>query len=321
VHDLKARTFNKAEHISKCLELAILLEVTTDKPGNVNLVVGFDGTNHTHFLASAVSASPYFRLAAKRGINVSLGEIGLEDVKVGTIIRDCIADINAWQNGGNTLLGTIILLCPMAVAAGMSPLAVGRTFDVCDVRRNLQKVVESTTPEDAVAVYEAIRIANPSGLGKAPDLDVNDSNSLKRIIDEKISLYKVFKIAASYDDVCSEWVNNYPLTFDFAYPRLMEHIKDYKDLNRAVIHTFIEVLAKHPDTFIARKVGLERAKEVSAIANEILHCGGLKTVEGRERLLKFDSELRKEGSLLNPGTTADIIAAALALAVLSGYRP
>jgi triphosphoribosyl-dephospho-CoA synthase len=209
----------------------------------------------------------------------------------------------------------------MAVAAGMSPLAVGRTFDVCDVRRNLQKVVESTTPEDAVAVYEAIRIANPSGLGKAPDLDVNDSNSLKRIIDEKISLYKVFKIAASYDDVCSEWVNNYPLTFDFAYPRLMEHIKDYKDLNRAVIHTFIEVLAKHPDTFIARKVGLERAKEVSAIANEILHCGGLKTVEGRERLLKFDSELRKEGSLLNPGTTADIIAAALALAVLSGYRP
>lgn len=321
MHGLKAYTSKKAEHISKCLELAILLEVTTDKPGNVNLVVGFEGTNHMHFLASAVSASPHFRIAAQRGINVSRGKIGLEDVKVGTIIRDCIADINAWQNGGNTLLGTIILLCPMAVAAGMSPMALGKTFHVHDVRRNLRKVVESTTPEDAVAVYEAIRIANPSGLGKAPELDVNDSSSLKRIVDEKISLYKVFKIAASYDDVCSEWVTNYSLTFDFTYPRLMEHIKDYTDLNKAVVHTFLEVLANRPDTFIARKVGLGRAKEVSAMANEILHCGGLRTLEGREKLLEFDSALRKENSLLNPGTTADIIAAALALAVLSGYRP
>jgi triphosphoribosyl-dephospho-CoA synthetase len=31
--------------------------------------------------------------------------------------------------------------------------------------------------------------------------------------------------------------------------------------------------------------------------------------------------LRKESNVLNPGTTADIIAAALALAVLGGYRP
>ncbi|MEM1552483.1 MAG: triphosphoribosyl-dephospho-CoA synthase [Candidatus Bathyarchaeia archaeon] len=312
--------FNKAEHVSRCLELAILLEVSADKPGNVNLVVGFEGTNHMHFLASAVAAAPHFRLAAERGMAVSKGELALEDVGVGRIIRDCVADINAWQSGGNTLLGTVILFTPLAVAAGMTPMEKG-TFDPSILRQNLKGVVEATTPEDAVAVYEAVRTAKPSGLGKAPDLDVNDPNSIKRIIDEKISLYQVFKIASSYDMVCSEWVNNYRVTFEHAYPMLMRNLKEDGDLNTAIIHTFLAILAKHPDTFIARKVGLKKACEVSAMAEEVLKSGGLKKVVGRKKLRQFDAMLRKESNLLNPGTTADIIAAALALAVLSGYRP
>lgn len=312
--------FNKAEHVSRCLELAILLEVSADKPGNVNFVVGFEGTNHMHFLASAVAAASHFRLAAERGIAVSKGELGLEDVGVGRIIRDCVADVGAWQSGGNTLLGTIILFTPLAVAAGMTPMEKG-TFTLPVLRQNLRKVVEATTPEDAVAVYEAVKIAKPSGLGKAPDLDVNDPNSIKRIIEEEISLYQVFKIASAYDMVCSEWVNNYPVTFEYAHPTLMQNLKEDRDLNTAVIHTFLAVLARHPDTFIARKVGLKRACEVSAMAEEVLKSGGLKTPAGREKLHEFDTMLRKEGNLLNPGTTADIIAAALALAVLGGYRP
>src|SRR3989337_790291 len=61
----------KAQHISKCLELAILLEVSADKPGNVNFVVGFEGTRVEHFLASAVVGAPSFKEAAKRRIAVS----------------------------------------------------------------------------------------------------------------------------------------------------------------------------------------------------------------------------------------------------------
>jgi triphosphoribosyl-dephospho-CoA synthase len=317
---LMALAFNKAEHISRCLELAILLEVSADKPGNVNLVVGFEGTNHMHFLASAVAAAPHFRLAAERGMAAAEGEIALKDVGVGRIIRDCVADISAWQSGGNTLLGTIILFTPLAVAAGMTKDEKG-VFNLHVLRQDLKKVVEATTPEDAVAVYEAVGIAKPSGLGKAPDLDVNDPGSVKRIIEERISLYQVFKIAASYDMVCSEWVNNYPVTFEYAYPLLVQNLKEDEDLNMAIIHTFLAVLAKHPDTFIARKVGLKRACVVSAAAEEVLKIGGLRTAAGRERLREFDAMLRKESNVLNPGTTADVIAAALALAVLGGYRP
>jgi len=311
----------KAKHISKCLELAILFEVSADKPGNVNLVVGFEGTRYEHFLASAVAAAPYFELAAERGVVVSRGEIRISDVGLGRIMRDCVADINAWQHGGNTLLGTVILLSPISVAAGIIPTKEEYVFEVPKLRENVKLVVESTTPEDAVNVYEAIKIANPSGLGKAPELDINDPDSVNKIVEENISLYQVFKIASEYDRVCSEWVNNYPITFNVAYPCLMEQIVKSEDLNMAIIHTFLTVLAEYPDTFIARKVGIEKAREISSMAEEVLKLGGLKTSRGRESLRKFDRELRKSSNLLNPGTTADIIAAALALSVLGGYRP
>jgi len=310
----------KARHISKCLELAILFEVSADKPGNVNLIVGFEGTRYEHFLASAVATASYFEWAAERGVAVSRGEIHISYVGLGRIIRDCVADVNVWQHGGNTLLGTVILLSPIAVAAGMAPTE-GHVFEIPKLRENVKFVVESTTPEDAVNVYEAIKIANPSGLGKAPDLDINDPDSVNRIVKENISLYQVFRIASEYDRVCSEWVDNYPITFDVAYPYLMEQIREIKDLNVAIIHTFLKVLAEHPDTFIARKVGIEKAREVSARAEEILKFGGLETSLGKDRLREFDLALRKSSNLLNPGTTADIIAAALALSILGGYRP
>jgi len=311
----------KARHISKCLELAILFEVSADKPGNVNLVVGFEGTRYEHFLASAVAAAPYFELAAERGVSISQGKIHVSDVGLGRIMKDCVADVNAWQRGGNTLLGTLILLSPIAVAAGMTPTKQGHIFEIPKIRENVKLCVESTTPEDAANVYEAIKIANPSGLGKAPELDVNDSGSVNRIVKENISLYQVFKIACKYDNVCSEWVNNYPITFDVAYPFLMKQLRETRDLNLTITHTFLKVLAQYPDTFIARKVGIEKAQEVSSMAKKVLELGGLETSEGKEDLREFDRTLRKSDSLLNPGTTADVIAAALALCVLGGYRP
>jgi len=310
----------KAKHISKCLELAILLEVSAEKPGNVNFVVGFEGTRVEHFLASAVAAAPSFEEAANRGIAVSNNKLRISEVGLGQIIKKCVADINAWQKGGNTMLGTVILFAPLAVAAGMTPTKRNSGFEISRLRENVKLAVESTTPEDAVHLYEAIDIAKPSGLNNVPDLDVRDPHSKERILRDRVSLYQVFKIAAGYDNVCSEWVNNYPITFNLAYPYLMKQLKN-SDLNTAIIHTFLKVLSKHPDTFIARKVGFEKASEISLDARKILELGGVETAKGRKSILEFDRKLRESGNLFNPGTTADLTAAALALCTLSGYRP
>ncbi|MBM4401321.1 MAG: hypothetical protein FJ045_05155, partial [Crenarchaeota archaeon] len=149
----------KARHISKCLELAILLEVSADKPGNVNFMVGFKGTRVEHFLASAVAATPSFEEAANRGIAVSEKELSVNDVGMGQIIKKCVADISTWQKGGNTLLGTVLLFVPMAVAAGITPVKGEFDFDFGRLRENVKLAVESTTAEDALHLYEAIDIA------------------------------------------------------------------------------------------------------------------------------------------------------------------
>ena len=309
----------KARHISKCLETAILFEVSANKPGNVNFVVGFEGTRVEHFLASAVAAAPSFEEAARRGIAVADDRLRLSDVGMGKLMKDCVADINAWQKGGNTLLGTVILFIPIAVAAGMTSLK-NNAFNLSSLRRNIKKAVESTTPQDAINSYDAIEIAKPSGLNGAPDLDVKAKDSKIRLIKENVSLFEVFKIAASYDDVCFEWVNNFPITFDLAYPFLMKELKT-KRLKTAIVHTFLKVLSERPDTFISRKIGQAKAQEVSSGARKVLEMGGVETPEGKESVILFDQKLRNSGNDYNPGTTADITAATLALLTLSGYRP
>ena len=310
----------KAQHIQRCLQLAIILEVSADKPGNVNLVVDFEGTRVEHFLASSVAAGPSFYEAAYRGIEIAQKKRKLADAGLGELIKWGIKDIEEWQRGGNTLLGTIMLFAPLAVAAGMTPIDKKYNMDYAVLRKNMDAVIKASTSQDSVAVYEAIDIAKPSGLNGAPDLSVKDKKSKNRLIEENVTLHQVFKIAADYDDICSEWVKNFPITFDLAYPYLQNELK-HKDLNSSIVNTFLKVLATNPDTFISRKVGLEKAQEVSNGAKEILELGGSESAKGKTALVAFDKRLRKAGNDYNPGTTADITAAALALTTLSGYRP
>src|ERR1039458_9463503 len=111
----------KAQHISKCLQLAIMLEVSSQKPGNVSFTASFEKTRVEHFLASAVAAGPTFQEAAYLGTSVAEKRLEVGEVGLGELIRDCAVDVNALQRGGNTILGTVMLFVPIAAAAGMTP--------------------------------------------------------------------------------------------------------------------------------------------------------------------------------------------------------
>lgn len=310
-----------AKHVSSCLQLAILLEVSAQKPGNVNRTVGFPDTRYEHFLASAVAVEPAFARATKRGILAGERRVDLSKIGVGRVIREAVANVKLWQSGGNTLLGTVLLLSPVAAAAGIT-LARKREFSPSELRDSIRLVVESTTPADAVEVYEAISIANPNGLiDKTPELDVNDPDSRRRIIEEGINLLDIFKISAAYDTISKEWVENYPMTFDLGLPYFTQQLREKANLDMAIVHTFLRILSEFPDTLIARKAGWEEAREVSEKARETLSLGGLTTPAGRDKLSTLDNELRAMDNQLNPGTTADIVAAVLAVSILNGYRP
>jgi triphosphoribosyl-dephospho-CoA synthase len=300
--------------------MAILLEVSANKPGNVNFTTSFEGTRPEHFLASAIAAGPHFQKAAKRGIQIAKDKREISKAGLGKLIKDCTKDVMKWQHGGNTILGTVMLFTPISVATGMTPMNKKGEIDFKILRKNINNIIYASTAMDAVNLYQAIDLAMPNGLNQAPDLNVNDPNTKQRLIKENITLHQVFNIAKNYDNICSEWINNYPITFDEAYPYLKEQLTK-TDQNTAIINTYLKILAQHPDTFIARKAGIEKAKTISNQAKKILEIGGATTTTGKTAITKFDHDLRKTGNNHNPGTTADIIATTLALCALNGYRP
>ena len=311
-------TINIADHISNCLELAILYEVSGyPKPGNVHRTSDFKETTFEHYLASSVAIASSFRWVANQGVRVTKEEIVASEIEVGAAIKNSVERMLKSQSGGNTLLGAIIILIPIAAAAGM----ITGGFSLTKLRKNIKVVVESTTPQDAVAVYDAIAAVNPGGLNKTIKLDVTDPNSKKEILDKNITLLDTFKIAASYDSIASEWVNNYPITFDLGYPYFIKQLKEEENINIATVHTFLKILSEVPDTFISRKVGQIIAESISGEAKEVLDEGGLTSPLGRNLLLKLDNRLRDSEHNLSPGTTADITEAVLALNNLNGYKP
>ena len=310
-----------AEHVTSCLQLAILLEINAPKPGNIHRNANFPKTNFEHFLASAVAIAPSFMTATEKGILVAEGKLRFANVGIGKIIKDAVERSNSWQHGGNTLLGTILLLSPIAVGAGKTLNENDGILDLAKLRNNVEKVTTSTTPRDAVAVYAAIEIAKPGGLNKVPNFDVSEPSSKHKILRTRTTLFDLFEISASYDSIACEWVKNYPLVFDSGFPFLWNEVKIKDTINDAIVHTFLKLLSENPDTLIARKAGSMKAREISQRARQVLDRGGLATQNGKEALIEFDRNLRDLENKLNPGATADLVAAALALLILTGYRP
>ena len=95
-------------------------------------------------------------------------------------------------------------------------------------------------------------------------------------------------------------------------------IRDGQPLETAILTAFLGMLARHPDSLIVRKVGPDTARIVMSRAAEVLDAGW-PGKPGSHRLLEaLETWLRARGSKLNPGTTADLITAALFAALRDG---
>ena len=89
-------------------------------------------------------------------------------------------------------------------------------------------------------------------------------------------------------------------------------------LSQAVVQTYLELLAAVQDTLIGRKHGQKVAQAVSEDAAQVLSLGGSFSQQGCRAVAEFDERLRKERGGLNPGTTADLVATTLFVALLKG---
>ena len=258
---MQTLSLDTASEISRRLELAMLFEVSAyPKPGNIHRTRDYPDTRFEHFLASAVACRASYETAAKRGSLISKGKLHPEDALVGRIIRDAAVNVVRSQRGGNTSLGTVTLLVPLAVAAGMK---FTKRLSLRRLRLNLKRVLESTTEADTVAFYEAVASSKPGGLGKAPQFDVKDPSSRPEILRRKIDLLDVFRMAAGWDSICLEWTTNYSITFDLGYPFFKRELSKTDDINQATVDTYLRILCEKPDTLIARKAGTGKARWAS----------------------------------------------------------
>lgn len=293
--------------IASCGVRACLLEVSADKPGNVSFGKGFSGTSYRDFVMGSRALRPVLRACAVRGLQVGCSLLSAGDVGVGRLARAGVLAVRKSHRGGNTHLGIILLFVPLAVAAGWR-LGSGKKS------RSLgffaRRVLAAATVEDSAGVFDAIRFARPGGLGVS-SLDVRDARSRRELWRLDMSLLKLMRYSSGRDMVARELASGMPVVFKFVVPNLKRNLEKTKNIKKAITQTFLQTLAKYPDTLIARKVGMKKAKTVSGMARAVLKAGGVYTAQGRGKIMEFDRQLRYDGNKLNPGTTADLITAGL----------
>ena len=271
-------------------QLALLLEVAgTPKPGNVDRHRNLGELRFEHFLAGAVGARSGLQQAA-------------EGDAVGAAFEQAVAGMST-QGGGNTQFGCLLLLVPLLKAAANGSLT----------RAGVRSVVEPTTVDDAIEFYRAfehVDVAVGDPPSEADELDVRrGSDAADTLRRRSLTLYDIMALSADPDDRIGdgnarEWVSGFERTFRAADALL----DDEGPVGDRTARAFLDLLAEQPDTLVAINHDEAAAREVSERAAAV--DGDLAAAE------ELADEFVDAG--YNPGTTADITAAALFVALERG---
>lgn len=258
---------------------ACLAELAALKPGNVHVFVAGHDMTAADFEASARASAPAMGQAG-----LSVGGRILDAVERTRRVVDC-----------NTNLGIVLLCAPLAQAA-LSTTGGG-------LRDRLRQVLDRLDVADAEQAFRAIRLAEPGGLGTASQHDVSDAAT--------VSLGAAMAEARDRDRIALQYCTAYADIFELGVPRLRAALARWHSEAWATSCAYLALLARFPDTHVARRHGMEKAKSV---------CRSAKILEARmdeagdpssltDELLAFDTQLK--AARLNPGTSADLTVASL----------
>ena len=268
-------------------QLALLLEVTgTPKPGNVDRHRDYPELRFEHFAAGAVGALPGLRMAA-------------DGAPLGTAFERAVDGMSD-QSGGNTQFGALLMLVPLVRAAAADRLSPS----------GVAAVVEATTVDDACRFYRGFEYVDVA-VGDPPedldDLDVrrggDATDALRR---RETTLYDVMELSADGDGVAAEWTNGFERSFEVAEWLLADEGPVYRRASRA----FLRLLADEEDTFVVTRNGPDAAAEATRRARAVLR--------GEEDAEELAEEFVDRN--VNPGTTADLTAAGLFVALQRGLE-
>jgi triphosphoribosyl-dephospho-CoA synthase len=271
-----------ATAVASAIGSACIAELYALKPGNVSVHSEGHGMAVDDFVRSAWAIAPAL---VRPGLSV--GGRTLAAIQATRRVVDC-----------NTNLGIVLLCAPLAHAA--LHMKRGQTL-----RESLGETLLGLDANDTALSYEAIRLAEPAGLGDVGQYDVRTSNPA-------VSLYQVMQSAQGHDRIARQYASNYADVFELAIPRLYDGMDRWDSEEWAVVSAYLGMLSAHADTHIERKHGSSLAQDVGVRAkrlDDMLLAEKEIPQNLAEPLMQFDTELKRQG--INPGTSADLTVAAL----------
>lgn len=282
--------------LAEQIEIACLLEATAPKLGNVHPGAAFHDATYDDFVTAA-------RLVA--GPLSQAAEIG-----VGRAIYEAVRQTRE-SVGTNVNLGIVLLLAPLAAVPEGTDLVSG-----------VRHVLANTTVSDAEYVYAAIRLAKPGGLGDAQSQDVHAAPT--------ITLTEAMMLAADRDMIAEQYATGFRYVIEDCVTWLVRGLELAASQAMATADSVLTaicflqrtVLSSRVDTLIVRKCGVAAGEEVRESVRRT--CPDLERGPwGMEAALPpdlraLDQWLRSDGHRRNPGATADLIAAAIFVAIRQG---
>jgi triphosphoribosyl-dephospho-CoA synthase len=267
---------------AKAIELACIWEASAPKLGNVHPHASFDDCDFNDFCAAATLIAPLLGGDSDKSERAPRSGLGDRILAAITATRTVARS--------NVNLGIVLLIAPLALARSRSDIAT---------------VLANLTPEDGAKVYRAIELAGAGGLDSQdvdPQWDVSTGDH------QCVDLAAAMRQASGRDRIARQYANNFSDFFENVVPVLAIELDGHHDITEAIVRAQLRLLAAEPDSLIERKCGAEIAAQVTCAATACLPTNGHWDLAQRASL---DQWLREDGNRRNPGTTADLIAAAL----------
>jgi len=262
--------------IEKAYEAACRAEIDALKPGNVHRFAPGHRMTVEDFYESARVTAPVIA-----DPSLSPGQRIFQAVSA---TRQAV--------GTNTNLGIILLCVPLACAAEM---------EIARLRKAVGQVLAAMDMDDTRAIYEAILLASPGGLGSADEHDVREQ--------PRMGIVEVMASAADRDMIARQYASGFLDIFETGLPA-MKAARDAGQVDMwPTIHTYLSFLATFEDSHVLRKHGKATAAHLRGEAAALLRRFADETDADRrlEMLLSFDQALKAKD--LNPGTSADMTVA------------
>lgn len=270
-----------AQQLATLYQNACMAELEALKPGNVHIFADGHGMVVAQFITSA---------------EVSANLIANASFTLGQRIYESVS-ATYQAVGCNTNLGIILLCAPLMQAALNRQV---NTFETA-----LAHVLANTTVEDAQWTFDAIRLANPGGLGQSAQHDIHQVAAC--------TLQQAMQAAALRDNIALQYSNQFYAIVHEGLPQYQQALVRWERPAWATTAVYLYWLAHHTDSHVARKYGLTVADQLQKDAR--VHYLAFLSQDNPKLYLSalrvFDRDLKNQG--INPGTSADLTVATLFL--------